>query len=125
MRRMLLVVVVAAMAGIASCYVATGGMVLRTSAIRVRAIDAVTQRPVAGAVLAAQWQTSAFLCIEGDCPRTIIRTAEAVSDSFGIAKIPAASVRRPGWRGFIRISLGSMSSRPATLQIRYDTELAF
>ena len=96
MRRTLLGVAVT-MLGISSCYVATGGISFNTTPIHVRAIDAVTQRPVAGAVLVAQWRTSSFLCIEGDCPRTIVRTAEAVTDRSGIAQIPPATVRRPGW----------------------------
>ena len=101
MRRNVLVVVAivvgAGVVGLAGCYFATGGVAFHTGLVRVVATDALTERPVAGAVLAAQWQTSAFLCIEGDCPRTIVRTAEAVTDRFGIAAIPAATVRRPGW----------------------------
>lgn len=85
-----------ALIAVGACYSATGGRALKTGGVRVRAIDASTARPVAGAVLAAQWQTSAFLCLEGDCPRTIVRTAEALTDRLGVAVIPSTIVPRPG-----------------------------
>jgi|GEM_PF-4741096 len=83
--------------GVAGCYLATGGQAFHLPAMRVRAVDAVAQRPIPGAILAGEWRTSALVCIEGECPRTLVRTAEAVTDAAGFAELPAATVRRPGW----------------------------
>ena len=57
MRRNALVVVAivvgVAVVGVAGCYSVTGGFAFHTGTVRVVAIDALTERPVAGAVLAA------------------------------------------------------------------------
>jgi hypothetical protein len=82
---------------IGGCYLATGGPTFHLRAIRVRAIDAVTDRPLPGTVVAAQWTTSDFACIEAECLHRSIRTAEAVADANGFADIPPADVPRSGW----------------------------
>lgn len=82
---------------VAGCYVATGGSSFHLGTVRVRAVDAVTRRPVAGVVVAVKWTTSDLLCIESDCLRRPLRMAEAVTDTSGVAQIPAATARRSGW----------------------------
>lgn len=95
--RVALFFVVGIFVALIACYVATGGTSFHLRAVRVRAVDALTERPVQGVVVAVKWTTSDLLCIEGECLRRPIRMAEAVTDASGVAQIPAADAARSGW----------------------------
>lgn len=96
MRRKHAALVVAAL--LAVVILASGPSVVRYEQVTIRALDAETEKPLRGIVVAARWRTASRWCFHGTCENAFIRRAETVTDDNGAAVFPTRSVVLFGWK---------------------------
>ena len=75
----------------------TCGMRYRMPQARAVVVDAVTEAPIAGAVVSARWYAADPVCMHGPCLVGEAAIAEGVTDGAGRATLEAPPTRRRGW----------------------------
>ena len=85
------------MFGVVTCYGVIGRPGWDLEPVRMTVIRKDTGRPERDVVVAATWMSVEVLTVHGEQPVRVLRTAEAVTDTTGLAVIPAAHVDRKGF----------------------------
>src|SRR5437667_5575251 len=76
-------------------YILTGGPCYYFPAQHIRVMNAVTGKPVPGAIVAVRWYSCRLICVELPCFARTAGAYEAVTDSEGFANVPFKLVPRP------------------------------